>query len=94
MAEKSGTISLSKTLKAVLADTPLVKNLDNEEYVSIILDGCSTLEERFARIDSNMVIEELKKAERKPERLHLELKKIIRHPELPQKLKVLFVQQT
>lgn len=88
--KKSGVVSLNKTLKAILADTPLVKNLDNEEYLRIILDGCSTLEERFARIDSNMVVEELKKAEKKSERLHPELKKIIRHPELPQKLKALF----
>ena len=90
--KKSGTVSLSKTLKAILADTPLVKNLDNEEYLSIILDGCSTLEERFAKIDSNMVLEEMKKDEKKSERLHPELKKIIRHPDLPQKLKALFAQ--
>jgi len=89
--KRSGTVSLNKTLKAMLADTPLVKNLDNEEYLSIILDGCSTLEERFARIDSNIVVEELKKAEKRSERLHPELNKIIREPELPQKLRALFV---
>ena len=78
--KRSGTVSLNKTLKAMLADTPLVKNLDNEEYLSIIVDGCSTLEERFARIDSNLVVEELKKAEKRSERLHPELNKIIREP--------------
>jgi len=39
-------------LRSILAETPLVKNLDNEEYVKILLDGCQTLEERFAKIDS------------------------------------------
>ncbi len=48
------------------------------------------MEERFARIDSNLVVEELKKAEKRSERLHPELNKIIREPELPQKLRALF----
>lgn len=88
--KKSGTISLSKTLKTILSDTPLVKNLDNEEYLNIILDGCSTLEERFEKIDSNMVVKEMKKAKKKSETLHPELKKIIRQPELLEKLRPVF----
>jgi len=88
--KKSGTVSLSKTLKTILSDTPLVKNLDNEEYLNIILDGCDTLEERFARIDSHMVVEEFKGAKKKSERLRPELKKIIREPEFLAKLKPLF----
>jgi hypothetical protein len=87
--KKSGTISLTKTLKTILSDTPLVKNLDSEEYLSIILDGCKTLEERFARIDSHLIVEEFKKAQNKSERLHPELKKIIREPEFLAKLKPL-----
>jgi hypothetical protein len=87
--KKSGTVSLTKTLKTILSDTPLVKNLDNEEYLSIILDGCNTLEERFAKIDSHMVVEEFKKAQEKSERLHPELKKIIREPEFLVRLKPL-----
>jgi hypothetical protein len=87
--KKSGTVSLSKTLKTILSDTPLVKNLDNEEYLSIILDGCNTLEERFAKIDSHIVVEEFKKAQKESGRLHPELKKIIREPEFLAKLKPL-----
>jgi hypothetical protein len=88
--KKTGTVSLTKTLKTILSDTPLVKNLDNEQYLSIILDGCNTLEERFEKIDSNMVVEELKKAKKKSERLHPELKKVIREPEFLEKLRPLF----
>ena len=87
--KRSGTVSLTKTLKTILSDTPLVKNLDNEEYLSIILGGCHTLEERFAKIDRHMVLEEFQKAQKKSERLHPELKKIIREPELLAKLKPL-----
>jgi hypothetical protein len=88
--KKSGSVSLTKTLKTILSDTPLVKNLDNEEYLSIILDGSSTLEERFEKIDSKIVVEELKKAEKKSERLHPELKKMIKQPEFPKKIIRLF----
>ena len=88
--KKSGTVSLTKTLKTILSDTPLVKNLDNEEYLNIILDGCDTLEERFAKIDSHMVVEEFKEAKKKSERLGPELKKMIREPEFLEKLRPLF----
>jgi ribosomal protein S20 len=88
--KRTGTISLNKTLKMILSDTPLVKNLDNEEYLKIILDGCDTLEQRFARIDSSMVVAELKKAKNEPGRLPAALKKMIRQPAFPQKLAPLF----
>jgi ribosomal protein S20 len=88
--KRTGTISLNKTLKTILSDTPLVKNLDNEGYLKIILDGCDTLEERFARIDSNMVVAELKKAKNEPGRLPAALKKTIRQSAFPQKLAPLF----
>jgi len=88
--KKSGTVSLTKTLRTILSDTLLVKNLDNEEYLNIILDGCSTLQERFAKIDSTLVVEEFKKAKKKSERLHPELKKMIREPKFLEKLRPLF----
>ena len=59
---KSGTQSLSRVIKAMLADTPLVKNLSNPEYVEIILNGHDTLEDRFAEIDKELVREQMKKA--------------------------------
>jgi len=88
--KRTGTISLTKTLKTILSDTPLVKNLDNEEYLKIILDGCDTLEERFARIDSNLVVEELERSKKEPGRLPCELKNMIREPAFPGKLVLLF----
>jgi len=54
-AKRSGTVSLSKALRFILADIALVKNLDNPEYLQILLDGCGTLQERFAKIDSHLV---------------------------------------
>ena len=88
--KKTGTISLNKTLKTILSDTPLVKNLDNKEYLNIILDGCDTLEQRFARVDSQLVLQELEKNKKETGRLPQILKKMIREPAFPQKVGVLF----
>ena len=47
---KTGNDSMSRTLQTMLADTPLVKNLDNPEYVKLLLDGKANLEELFAQL--------------------------------------------
>jgi hypothetical protein len=39
----------------MLAQTPLVKNLDNPQYMEIILNGKATLAERLAEIDIDKV---------------------------------------
>lgn len=88
--KKSGTGSLNKTLKTILADTPLVRNLENEDYMRIILDGCNSLEERFDKIDSKLVLWELNKAQKSSERISPEMKKMIREPNLPQKITEIF----
>jgi hypothetical protein len=37
-----------------------LRNLENEEYMDIILNGCATLAERFSRIDDRLIREQLK----------------------------------
>jgi hypothetical protein len=86
---RSGTVSLNKTLRFMLTDTPIVKNLNNPEYLEIILDGCRTLEERFERIDSRLVAEKLKAEQRKHQTIGSEMKKIINLPDLPERLSAL-----
>lgn len=44
---------MSKTLQAMLAYTPLVKNLSNPTYAGILLDRKISLEELFAEIEIN-----------------------------------------
>ncbi len=90
--KRSGTSSLSKTLKAIIADTPLVRNLQNEEYLGIILNGCTTLAERFSQVDPKLVQRYLKEAEDNQEKLSSDVKKIIRDTEFPQKISALFTQ--
>jgi hypothetical protein len=79
---KAGTKSLNKVIRSMLADTPLVKNLSNPEYVKIILNGQDTLEERFAEIDEKLVRQEMKKSE-DHQGISARMKKVLRKPNLP-----------
>ena len=89
--KKTGTSSLNKRLKAMMADTPLVKNLDNEEYMQMLLAGHQTLEDRFADIDASLVREAMKKNKQEnQEMISPAMKKIIRKPNLPQKVAEMF----
>jgi hypothetical protein len=49
---KTGNDSMCRALQAMLADTPLVRNLDNPVYMKILLDGKANLEELFAQMDA------------------------------------------
>jgi len=88
--KKSGTSSLNKTLKTILADTPLVRNLENQEYRKTILNGCASLAERFSQIDDRLARDQLKKAEKNHEKVRPELKKLIKQLDLPQKISEIF----
>jgi hypothetical protein len=78
---KAGTQSLNKVIKAMLADTPLVKNLSNPEYVKIILNGHNILEDRFAEIDEKLVRQKMKKSEGH-QGISAKMKKVLRKPNL------------
>ena len=89
--KKTGTASLTKTLKTILADTPLVRNLKHEQYCQIILNGCATLAERFSQIDAKLVQEQLKQANNNHERIPQEVKKMIGHSDLPERISALLM---
>ena len=63
--ERSGTSSLTKSFKAILAETPLIQNLSNPQYMKLLLKkllkGNSSLVERFAQIDAALVRQEMEK---------------------------------
>ena len=86
---RSGSVSLNKTLRFMLTDTPIVKNLNNPQYLEIILDSCRTLEERFEKIDSRLVVEKLKAEQRNHQIIDSKMKKIIKLPDLPERLSAL-----
>ena len=81
--KKSGNKKLTNTLKAMLADSPLVKNLGNQDYMKIILNDKHGLAERFAEIDTHIVLSEMKKEKEVSMELPSKLKTVLRMPEFP-----------
>lgn len=88
--KKNGMASLSKVLKSALADTPLVQNLNNSEYMEIILNGCSNLEERFSQIDAHLVQKEMEKTKNNNEKMLPAIKKLVKDSDLTMKISALF----
>jgi len=89
-SSRPGMASLSKVFKAALADTPLVQNLKNCEYMDIILNGCPSLAERFSQIDAHMVQKKMENAKKSSERISPAVKKLIRDSGLTMKISLLF----
>jgi len=88
--KKSGTASLSRVLKAALADTPLVQNLKNYEYMDIILNGCPNLAERFSQIDARLVQKEVENAKNSREKILPVIRELVRNSDLTMKISLLF----
>ena len=84
---------MNNILKAAFAQTPLVQNLKNGEYMDIILDGCQNLAERFCQIDAHLIQKEMEKAKSKNERILPSIKQVECAPsslvDLPEPLGVL-----
>ena len=91
MRRKSGTSSVAKTIKAMPANVPLIKNLGNPEYLSILLNGRASPEERFADIDIHMVRRELRNLQDSPAKVPGKIRKLIKRPNLPNMLVALLL---
>jgi len=87
---RTGHNSISRLLQSMVADTPLIKNLDNPHYLKILLNGQANLEERFAQIDIETVRKELSAAQRSEERVPLAIRQLITLPAFPETLCRLF----
>ncbi|MDI6730391.1 MAG: hypothetical protein QMD06_02470 [Candidatus Altarchaeum sp.] len=79
----SGDNSIAKKLQTMFADTTLVKNLDNPEYMSIILAGKASLAECFAEIDHDCIQKEFKKASQPENKIPAKIKKVIKKEDVP-----------
>jgi hypothetical protein len=84
--KRSGTNTMTKALKSILADTPLVANLNNREYCTLLLNGEKSLETRFAQIDVKLVRDKLHKEQMENQALSPVIKKIIRIPDFFNKM--------
>jgi hypothetical protein len=87
---RSGHHAMSRALQTMLAETPLVKNLENDAYLRILLDGKPTLEDLFAEIDIAVVRHELHDAQASLRSMPAGIKKMISQAEFPQVIARIF----
>lgn len=87
---RTGHNSISRFLQSMLADTPLVRNLQNPRYLEILLDGQATLEERFAQIDVETVRTQLHAAQISVEKVPSKIRRLIAIPTFPEAICRLF----
>ena len=80
--QRTGNNKMRKVLQAMLADTPLIKNLGNPAYLKILLGGKRSLEELFAEIEINGGAAE-KEGEVDPDNVLRSFRSLIKIPELP-----------
>ena len=84
--KRSGNHALSKMLKTMLAQTPLVKNLENPQYIEILFNGKVDLAERFADIDIDQVRKAFDQAQRVTQKYPKRMAEVFKIPNLPQRL--------
>jgi len=83
---RTGNASSSRMLRTMLAETPLVRNLNNPNYMKILLNRKASLEELFADIEIDTLREAFRKAQDTPEKIPSKLKPLIAMPDFPEKL--------
>jgi hypothetical protein len=91
LRKKSGNISVKRSLTAMLPGTVLIKNLDNEEYLELLLDGTSGLEDRFAQVDSRLFLREFSEMKLHNRKIPVDAKKLIKIETMPEKIEKLFL---
>jgi hypothetical protein len=87
---RTGHNSISPLLQGMIADTLLVRNLENPSYLKILLNGQTTLEERFAQIDIKNVRRELQLAQASPEKIPSKIRQLIAVPNFADTISRLF----
>jgi hypothetical protein len=80
--KKSGNKSLTKILQTMMVDTPLVKNLNNPNYMKIILNGKADLAERFAKVDIKQVRQALTEEQQTTRSYPKRMRKLFKIPDL------------
>jgi hypothetical protein len=86
---KTGNNSMCRTLQTMLADTPLVKNLDNPDYMEILLNGKANLQALFAEIGI-MPLAGIAESQDEVDRILPGFRTLINLPTLPQQVVCLF----
>jgi len=83
---KTGNASSSRMLRTIIADTPLVRNLEKPIYTKILFNGKASLEEVFAEINIDTLREAFRKTQDSPEKIPSKLKPLIAMSDFPEKV--------
>ena len=83
---RTGNASSRRMLRTILAETPLVRNLENPAYMKILLNGKASLESVFTEIKIDTFRAAFQEAQDVPERIPSKLKLILAMPDFPAKL--------
>lgn len=83
---RTGNASTSRVLRTMLAETPLIKNLENPSYMKILLNGKGSIEEVFAEIEIETLRIEFRKAQDSSGKIPTALKALIAMADFPEKL--------
>ena len=83
---RTGNASSRRMLRTILAETPLVRNLENPAYLKILLKDKASIEEVFAETEIGTLREAFKEARNTPGKIPAKLKPLIAMPDFPEKL--------
>lgn len=83
---RTGNASSGRMLRTILAETPLVHNLQNPAYMTILLNDKHSIEEVFADIEIDTLRKAFREAQDEPEKIPATLKPIIAMPDFPEML--------
>ena len=83
---RTGNASSSRMLRTILAEPPLVRNLENPSYMRILFSRKASLEEVFAEVDIDTFRTAFREAQDVPEKIPSKLKPLIAMPDFPEKL--------
>ena len=92
--KRSGNRLTAAVLDNMLPDVPLVANLDNPDYVQLLLDGCEDLAQRLAKVDRRTVTASLIQARKPPTGLSGKTRRILRKKTLPLQIAACILRKT
>jgi len=59
--KRIGMSTLGRTARAMIAETPMIKNLESPQFIDITLNERSTLAARFAQLERQRIHQRLEK---------------------------------
>jgi hypothetical protein len=92
--KRSANRLTAAVLDYLLPGVPLVANLDNPDYVELLLDGSQDLAQRLARVDRRTVTASLTQARKPPSGLSRKTCRLLRKKSIPLEIALCILRKT